>query len=186
MANAILSSAFSIGIAASIDKLIPPVVTTQNTANTQQATNLQNVALAIFNDATKPDAAVKFEEICSSVQAQFPDKTSTAYTSFVQDCTKLRGDPTADAQKKLTSIMASVTSASTSLISNTAAASTPSAKQRAAEDAIKDLTNQVKDMVKQQPLQPTTSVDQGTAIKIYINKDYLFPKDAISTMRVIK
>jgi type IV secretion system protein VirB10 len=184
MANAVLSSAFSIAVAAGVDKLVPPVQSTQSDANTQSANNLQNLAMAIFNDASLSDKA-KREKVCLEVQNSFPDKTSAAYTTFVQACLAA-GTATGGEVEKLSSIMTSVTSASTSLVSQTSQASTPTNKQKAADEAFKSLSSKMEDIVKQQALKPTITVDQGTPVKIFIKKDYLFPKDAVLRARVLR
>lgn len=184
MANAVLSSAFSIVIAAGVDKMVPPVVSTQGAANTQQANNLQSTALAIFNDTVKNEDTRR-AEICTSVQNAFPDKTSTAFTTFASACVNAQTGPGTPADK-LSTVMAAVTVAATGLVSATSEASKPSHKQEAAEAAFKDLSEKMKSIVEQKVLKPTTTVDQGTPVKIYIKKDYLFPKDAISRARVIR
>jgi type IV secretion system protein VirB10 len=184
MANALLSSAFSIAVAAAVDKMVPPVQSTQGAANTQQANNLQSTALAIFNDTSKNEDTRR-AEICTSVQNAFPDKTSSAFTTFSQACitaSTAAGTPA----EKLATIMTAVTGAATGLVSTTAAASTPTHKQQAAEQAFKDLSGKMEDIVQQQALKPTVTVDQGAEIRIYINKDYLFPKDAVSRARVLR
>ena len=41
-------------------------------------------------------------------------------------------------------------------------------------------------MVTQQEFKPTTTIDQGTLVKIYVNRDYKFPKAALKRSRLIK
>lgn len=189
MANAVLSSAFSIAVAAGVDKLVPPVASTQTAANTQQANNLQSSALAIFNsmpaNPSDPQRDTAREQICSTVTNSFPDKTSSAYTTFSQACMNAR-TATGSATDKLNTIMNAVTTAATGLVAGTTQATTPTNKQKAADEAFKDLSEKMKEIVNQQELKPTTTVDQGTPIKIYINKDYLFPRDAVARARFIR
>lgn len=189
MANAILSSAFSIGVAAAVDKLVPPVASTQTAANTQQANNLQSSALSIFNtlpaNPGKEEYDAVREQICLSVTNAFPDKTSAAFATFSQACLNARTG-SASPQDKLNTIMSAVTAAATGIVSSTAEATKPTKKQEAAEQAFKDLSEKMKTIVDQKELKPTTTVDQGTPVKIYIKKDYLFPRDAVARARVIR
>lgn len=185
MANAILTSAFSIAVAAGVDKMVPPVASTQTAANTQQANNLQSLALSIFNDGAAGQEDTTRRKICTEVQNSFPDKTSSAFTTFVQACMNAETS-TGTPVDKLNTIMTSVTSAATGIVSSTAQATTPTNKQKAAEQAFKDLSAKMEEIVQQNELQPTTTVDQGTPIKIYIKKDYLFPKDSVSRARVLR
>lgn len=180
-ANSVLSSAFSIAVAAGIDKIVPPVVPTQGGANATLATNIQTSALAIYNGNSTEDE--KVTQICSSIQGMMPDKTSSVYTSFVQACL---ASMNLQAGQKLSSLMNAVTAASTGLVTSTTIASTPTHKQKAAEDAFKNLTTKMQDIVEQQTFKPTTTIDQGHSIKIFVNKDYLFPKDAVVKSRLLK
>lgn len=185
MANAVLSSAFSIAVAAGVDKLVPPVQSTQSAANVDQANNLQSMALSIFNDATIANPDTKRDKICLEVKNAFPDKTAAAFNTFNQACLTAAtssGTP----QEKLNTIMTAVTSAATSLVSQTSQATTPTNKQKAADEAFKSLSSKMEDIVKQQELKPTITVDQGTPVKIFIKKDYLFPKDAVLRARVLR
>jgi type IV secretion system protein VirB10 len=82
--------------------------------------------------------------------------------------------------------MSSITAAATSLVSSTTAASTPTQRQLASQEAFKDLSADVKGMVAQQNFAPTTTIDQGHPVKIYVSKDYLFPKDAVMKSKVLQ
>lgn len=186
MTNAVLTSAFNIGVAAGLDTIVPPVQTTQSSANSTVANNMQNAALAIFNDQTITDENTKINNICSTTQGMIPDKTSSSYTSLVQACTNAIGSVNAQPGQRLTSVMSSVTSAATSLVTATAAATVPTQKQVASQQAFKDLSTTMKGMMKQQTFTPTTTVDQGHQIKIYVSKDYLFPKDAVIKSKVLQ
>jgi len=186
MTNAVLNSAFSIGIAAGLDKLVPPVASTQGAANANAATNIQNTALAIFNDQTINDENTKINKICSTVQSMINDKTSSSYTGLVQSCTTAIGTTNAQPGQRLTSIMSAVTSAATGLVTSTTAAAVPTQKQTASQQAFKDLSATMQGLMKQQTFTPTTTVDQGHQVKIYVNKDFLFPKDAVIKSKVIQ
>lgn len=183
MANALLSSAFSVAVAAGVDKLIPPVEKTQAAANSALASNIQSTALATFQGADT--SLQKITRICADVQGLMTDKTSSAFAAFVTACTQAQGTVGTD-DARLTTLMSAVTAAATSVIKTSVEAATPTKKQKAAEEAFKSLSETAKNMLPQQNLEPTTTIDQGHPIKIYVNKDYLFPKDAIARTRILQ
>jgi type IV secretion system protein VirB10 len=183
MANVLLSSAFNIAVAAGVDKLIPPVTKTEGAANSTLASNIQATALATFQSAQTDDQ--KIIQICSNVQGLMTDRTSSAFAAFVTACTQAQGVVGTPAAK-LTTLMSAVTTAATSVIKSTVEAATPTKKQKAAEDAFKSLSEAAKGMLPEQDLTPTTTIDQGHPIKIYVNKDYLFPKDAVVKTRILQ
>jgi type IV secretion system protein VirB10 len=181
IANSLLTSAFNIAFANALDKVIAPPQSSQAaTENTAAASQLNNIALAIFNDSTK-NAATKIPLICTQVQSAIPDKTSSAYTSFASVCSGLLiAPPTSNMDQNLTSLMSSVNAAATNLLTTTNTQLTPTQAQNASKQAFTDVTSAIKEMVDQQEFKPTITIDQGTPIKIYVTKDYKFPKAAIS------
>lgn len=184
MANVLMASAFKIGVAAAVDRLIPPVEKTEADANSSLATNVQSTALSTFQNAGLT-AQEKITRICADVQNLMTDKSSAAYTAFVTSCTTAQGFEGA-ADDRLSTLMTAVSTAATSVITATNKAATPTKRQKAAEEAFQDISDTAKEMLPQQVLQPTVTIDQGHPIKIYVNKDYLFPKDAVAKTRVIK
>lgn len=183
MANVLLSSAFNIAVAAGVDKMIPPVQKTEAVANSALASNIQSTALATFQSAQTP--LQKITQICADVDRLMTDKTSSAYASFITACTQAKGTSGA-ADDRLTTLMSAVTAAATGVIKGTVEASSPTKKQKAAEEAFQEISETAKNMLPDQNLTPTTTIDQGHPIKIYVNKDYLFPKDAVVRTRMLK
>ncbi|MCC8398744.1 MAG: hypothetical protein LN569_05640 [Rickettsia endosymbiont of Labidopullus appendiculatus] len=185
LTNAVLSSAFNIGLANALDKVVDPPVNSQAAAaNTAIAVNIQNLAQSINNGPGTED--VKIAQICSSVMNAITDKTSTAYTSMMQACNTARNPVGSQPGQRLIALMTAVTSAAASLLSSTATATTPTQAQEASKQAFTDVSNTMKDMMKQQVFKPTITIDQGTIIKIYVNKDYKFPQAVLRKSRLIK
>jgi type IV secretion system protein VirB10 len=183
--NAVLSSAFNIGLAHALNKVVAPPVNSQTAAaNTAIAVNIQNLAQSINNGPGTED--VKIAQICSSVMNAITDKTSTAYISMMQACNTARNPVGSQPGQRLIALMTAVTSAAASLLSSTADATTPTQAQAASKQAFTDVSNTVKDMIKQQEFRPTITIDQGTVIKIYVNKDYKFPQAVLRKSRLIK
>jgi type IV secretion system protein VirB10 len=193
MANALLTSAFSIGVAAGLDKIVPPVQSTQGGANANLAVNMQNTASSIYNDAiltgkmtTSDGETVVINNLCSTIQGMIPDKTVPAYVTIIQACSTAITTTNAQPTERTKTLVSVITAAATSIASTTAAAAVPTQKQLAAQQAFKDLSGTMQGMVKQQTFTPTTTVDQGHPVKIYVSKDYYFPKDAVIKSKVLQ
>jgi len=187
LSNAILMSAFNIGLANALDKVVsPPAKSQAATQNIQMANTMQSGAIAINNDTNLAPSA-KITQICSTSLSAISDKTSTAFASIASACNNINNSSGATTDTdKLKVILQAVATAASGLLTNTAAAVTPTQAQDASKQAFRDVTSTVKDMVTQHEFKPTITIDQGTLIKIYVNKDYTFPKAAIGKSRLVQ
>jgi type IV secretion system protein VirB10 len=188
-ANAVLKSAFDVALANVLDSITKPPLNSQTAAaQSNTASSLNNIATTINAQPGTDDAtlASKFEQICSGVAAAITDKTSTAFTNINTSCNTLRTQTGTTAQQRLTALMAAVNAASTSLLQTTTTDTQPSQAQTASKQAFTDISDTVKTMIEQNEFKPTVTIDQGTAIKIYVNKDYKFPKAALGKAKVMK
>lgn len=186
-ANSILQSAFNIAFANALDKVVAPPINSQAAAaNSTIATQIQNIAQSnAANTAMTED--VRIVMICTSVLGAITDTTSAAYSSMTQSCTTAQNPATANtAAQRLAALVQAVNSAAASLLTTATTASAPTQAQQASTQAFTDVTNTVKDMIAQQEFKPTTTINQGTAIKIYVNKDYKFPKAVLLKSRLMK
>lgn len=186
IANAVLVSAFNIGVAKGLDKIVPPIINSQAAAaNTAEAANIQNLAQSI-NSGTG-DENFKIAQICTSVMNAITDKTSAAYTMMVQACnTAQQASIGALAGQRLSALLIAVNNAAASLLTTTATANTPTQAQLASKQAFTDITDTMKSMIEEQEFKPTTTINQGTVVRIYVNKDYKFPKNALRKSRLVK
>lgn len=183
LSNSILRSIMNIALARAVDTIVKPPASSEAVANQNvQATNIQNTANATFTQAGLTDQQ-KRAQICANVLAAITDKTSAAFTQINTACMTPTGTNDAD---KLTSLMASITTAANSLLSTTATKAQETKAQGAAKDAFTDISDTVKTLVEEQEFKPTITIDQGTPVKIYVNKDYKFPKAAISKTRRVR
>jgi type IV secretion system protein VirB10 len=186
MANVVLMSAFNIAIANALDKVVaPPLQSSAATANQSVATSLQNILSSISSQTSLGETA-QVNQICAQTQAAITDKTSSAYTSLAQACTQIQTQTGAAAGQRLSSITSSVNSAVASLLTTSASNLTTTQAQDASKQAFTDITDSVKTMIGQNTFKPTITVNQGVLIKIYVNKDYVFPKAALKKSKVIK
>ncbi|WP_395476518.1 TrbI/VirB10 family protein [Rickettsia endosymbiont of Pantilius tunicatus] len=186
-ANSVLQSAFNIGIAKVLDKLVPPPINSQAAAtNSAIATQLLNTAQTISQN-TSLDPNTRIVTICTNVLAAITDKTSTAYTTMTQACTTAQDASSANTpEQRLATLVQAVNTAASSLLTSTSIASNPTQAQQASTQAFTDITNTVQNMITQQQFKPTTTINQGTPIKIYVNKDYKFPVTVLTKSKVVK
>lgn len=177
--NSVLKSAFNVVLAQTIDSLVKPQTNSQAAADqTATATNIRNIATTIFAEPIKSDAQ-KRAEICSSTQSAIQDKTSTAFTTVQNACNTLNTQTGSTDAQKLQSLISTVNSAADSLLVVTNSKVQESKAQDAAKKAYNEIGDSVKKIIETQEFKPTITIDQGTLIKIYVNKDYKFPKAAI-------
>ncbi len=180
--NAVLSSAFNILLASGLDKIVKPVTSTEaSSTQSAAASAAANSANTIFAQSGVT-SAMKFVQICSTVPTSIADKTSSLFTSINTACTTPQGTATDD--QRLASLMSVITTASTTAAQSSTASTTPSQTQDASKQAFTDVSDVVKQMIDQQQFNPTTTIEQGTHIRIYVNKDYKFPAAVIK--KVIK
>lgn len=184
LGNAILLSAFNVILADTIDKIVKPPTSSQAAASqTTAATSALNTATSINAQAGLTDIQ-KFEQICSSVLNGITDKTSSLFTTVNTSCNTLRTQANTTDAAKLSSLLSTITSAATTTAQNSSTSTQPSKAQQASEQAFTDIANVAKELLEKQKFEPTITIDQGTHIKIYVNKDYRFPAGALT--RVIK
>ena len=197
MTNAILTSAFNVGVATGLDKLVPPVTSTATASQAASSvTSIATQAAAIAadpNNETPPNYAVvgtdagagaKITAICN-LKPLITDTTSTTYTQFGTACTTASTALATSPSIALTNLVATITGLGATSAQAAVANATPTQAQQASQQAFKDVTTAAKTAIGQVTFKPTVTVDQGTKIKIYVNKDYVFPKDAINQLRVI-
>ncbi|HJD55916.1 MAG TPA: hypothetical protein LFW21_04700 [Rickettsia endosymbiont of Pyrocoelia pectoralis] len=186
-ANSVLQSAFNIGLARGLDKIVKPPINSQAAAtNSATATQLLNTAQTIAAN-TGMDASTRIVTICTNVLAAITDKTSTAYSTMTQACTTAQDPSSANTpDQRLATLVQAVNTAASSLLTTTSVASNPTQAQQASTQAFTDITNTVQNMITQQQFKPTTTINQGTPIRIYVNKDYKFPKAVLIKSKVMK
>lgn len=187
--NAILKSAFNVVLAKTLDSLVKPQINSQAAANRNlTATNVKNIANGIF---TQPTTAIftdgqKRVQICAAALTAIEDKTSATFTQINTACNNLAADATATDTAKLTSLMSTINASSDGLIVKTNANVEQSKAQESTKQAFTDISDTVKKILEEQEFKPTITIDQGTPIRIYVNKDYKFPKGALGKSRSMK
>lgn len=185
-ANAVLHSAFNIALANALDSIVEPQITSQSAAaQSTQATSIRNLA----NSTTvteESEAAAARESLCLNTLNAITDKTSNAFNLINTACNDLRNQTGATDLEKLTSIKNTINSAADSLLQVTNQSTELTKAQQASEQAFSDLSDKIGELVEEQELKPTITIDQGTRIKIYVNRDYRFPKAAVGRTRMMK
>lgn len=186
--NAVLSSSISILIAAGLDKVVPPPATSTTTA-TQNAlsSSITTAATNAYSSNSSAGAPAQISAICNAVQTLPGVISSPGYASIQSACATAIGVGSSATDATVSTLLSAITSSAGNLSVSAANASTPSQQQKASQDAFKDLTDQVKNMLtKDDSLKPTTTLNQGERIKIYVNRDYNFPPQALNQSRLIQ
>lgn len=183
ISNAILRSAFDITLANALDKVVKPQINSQAAAQRNlDATNIKNIANGIFTQSGINDRD-KRTQICASVLNALTDKTSQTFIQIQATCNNLATDPGSSDDEKLLALMNFINSTSDSLIQNASSNVEETKAQSASKDSFENISDTLKSFVEEQDFKPTITIDQGTVIKIYVNKDYKFPKNAVSKTR---
>lgn len=183
-ANVVLSSTFNIALASALDKIVPPVPS-NNTAATQTAISTA-ISTAIATSSSSADPATQVTAICGSAIAGLASY-STTLASVQTACDTANATVGAQGAAAVSTLITSLNSIAAGSTTAAATASTPSQTQKASAEAFKDISSKVSDaIVKDNNFTPTVTINQGEHIKIYVNKDYIFPIRAISKSRVIQ
>lgn len=184
LTNAVLKSAFDVALASALDKLIKPAITTEGSANlSTQASSIRNIANN--SQVTPPNTAQNvFDSVCANVKNSITDKASITFTTIDGACNSLAQDATLTGQQRLDSIKVQINTAADQLLQTSSAQKEPTKKQIASDQAFTDISDKMKEFVEEQEFKPTITIDQGTRIKVYVNRDYQFPKNAVSKNKV--
>lgn len=183
--NTVLSTAVNVAFAGMLDKLVKPETTGSTSTQTQAvAGNLQQAVQAVYADSTITNPTQKINAMCSAATNAVTDPTNPAYKQVQDACSAARTNSSpADALAVLNSSL--MAAANTSIVS-AATASTPSKQQEATKKGMEDFTKTIENIVKQATPKPTVTIDQGAAVKIFVNRDYKFPRAAVNSSRVIQ
>jgi type IV secretion system protein VirB10 len=179
----VLRSAFNIALASTLDSIVKPVESSQSASTQSAAASAALTSTTSISTQAGLDDNQKFTQICTTVPTAITDKTSTLYTSINTACTTIPvQQASATPAQKLAALVSAITTACTTASQTSTASTTPSQAQTASTQAFKDITDVAKELLEKQKFDPTITIDQGTLIKIYVNKDYKFPKAAIKNV----
>ncbi|KJV55208.1 bacterial conjugation TrbI-like family protein [Orientia chuto str. Dubai] len=178
--HAVLVSAVNIGTAFALDKIVSLQNQVANTNDGVTSALIKNV-MNINNDSTKSDSQ-KIIEICSVSRNLITDKSSTIYSTINQKCLEIETSITSSDKQKLPSLINTIVHLSTSATLSTNSSNT----QKATSSAINDVVNEIKKIIPSQEFNRTVTLNPGQNIKIYVNKDYLFPAKAVSGVKSIQ
>lgn len=178
--HAVLVSAVNIGAAFTLDKVVALQQQMANTTSGLTGTLIKN-AMNINNDSVKSDSQ-KITEICGMSRSLITDKSSSVYTTINKKCMEIETSIIAnvDDKQKLSSLINTIIN-----ISNSTANNSNSNTQKATDTALNDVVNAIKKIIPSQEFNRTITLNQGQNIKIYVNKDYLFPTKAVSGVKVL-
>jgi type IV secretion system protein VirB10 len=190
----IMGTVINVMAAKVTDKLVKPVTDT-NTANSlaAQADAMVTNATAAYAKHTSGSVWTysEVQYICSQAQSGLSDKTTTYYDELTTFCRTIQGTyplctTVAGCDTAALAVVTQTQTIAASMNASSTAASTPSKAQAAAQAGFEDFSNTVKTIIQSQNTTPVVTLNQGTHIKIYVNKDYEFPKSAVMKSKTIK
>lgn len=191
--SSLISSVINISLAQIQDKLVSPGINTVNAAQNQLLSqNLNTLAANISTNTPKPITVnTVIVTTCATALGYFKDTTMSSYTTLNTQCqtfTSAPPDASGHYDTTFSSMIAAIQSASTSVATTNAENSTSNytPTQTAIQDAVKSLGETVKNLMVNKTYKPNVTMNQGELIRVYINKDYIFPKEAINNGSIIK
>ena len=180
------SSALNIGVGAALDNIVPQSLSVQQqNINNAWISNIRSKTFAAFNSQNYTSDQ-KIAEICSIVRSEIVDKTSTFYKNFDNACNSLALNVGIDSDQKLISIMTSVNTTIDQLSQSTVQSAATTKVQEAANQSFNHAQSTIKNMINQSRLIPVITVDSGEKVRIFVNKDYSFPKNITEHFLIIQ
>ena len=196
MTSNLVSSAINIGLAQVQDKLIRPGINTATAANNQLLLQNLNASISASSSVNKTSAPPNpapnsIYQYCAQAAGYFTDKTMIAYTDLNTVCSSV---PTAAADSDgtwsstLTKVIAAIQNAATAVTTNnvTNSSTNLSTTQQAVQEAVKSATDKVKDILTSTKYTPNITMNQGELIRVYVNQDYVFPKQAVDGINILQ
>jgi type IV secretion system protein VirB10 len=186
----VLSSAINIGLAQVLDKIIVPGTNTVDaTKNQLLSQSLSNLSATTASAPNKDQALIN--TTCSQALMLFKDTTMQAYKDLNTQCQTFiakPADPDGTYTSTFTALISALQTASTAVATSnvTQSSSNLTPTQTAVQTAVKDLSGSVKDMLTSKQYTPNVTINQGELIRVYVNKDYLFPRNALGDFNIIQ
>ncbi|NDB82722.1 MAG: TrbI/VirB10 family protein [Alphaproteobacteria bacterium] len=177
----LLSSAVSIIMAGAMDRL-----TKTSSSLVYEAPAIIYAVNTVYNDATIADPATKMTRMCDSAKSAVTNTSSTLYTQITGACAASAGGTVMDLYNKLIQYASAAGATTSSSSSSSGTSSSSTQTQTAITDAMSDFKDTMTKIVEQNEQKPTITLDQGTKIKIYVNKDYTFPVQAIRGTKLLQ
>ncbi|MDX1924644.1 MAG: TrbI/VirB10 family protein [Rickettsiaceae bacterium] len=188
--STVMTSALNIAFAGALDKLTN---TNQNASLTSDGAKVVEAVNNVYNDASITVVYDKMKSMCSAAKNAISNQSSDLYNQVTQTCnTALYSSvtPTSTDMETLHTDLVSegnaAANASSNSSSSSSSSSTSTQTKAATLKAMTDFAKTMDEIAKQNTPQPTITLDQGAKIKIYITKDYQFPKDAVSSSRILQ
>jgi type IV secretion system protein VirB10 len=182
--NSVLTTAVNIAFAGALDHFVKPENKgTQATQGMAVASNLQQAVQAAYGGPTQ--GREKITAMCTAATNAVPDPSNPAFNKIQVACANANAS-TGDVDQTVAALFSSLMSAANTSIAQTVSSSTPTKQQEATKKGMENFSKTMEDIVKQATPKPTITIDQGTAVKIYVSRDYKFPRDAVNSSRVIQ
>ena len=180
--NTIFVSAFNMGVGSVLDSMVSPQ---DANAVSQKGLNDSIEIRAALSDIMKTSktSSEKVTTICSDISSKLLTKEYTSlYTELQSKCTTLDalGLDNVAAADNLNQLNSFINAQALALVqSANVSAKTESNSAKASKDAFTQITGLAKNILSNDQLRPTVTLDQGTCVKIYVKQNYFFPKEIV-------
>ncbi|MDX1916591.1 MAG: TrbI/VirB10 family protein [Rickettsiaceae bacterium] len=176
LGSVVLSSAISITLAGFLDKL-----SQSSSTLVYEGPTVIYAVNTVYNDASITTDAAKITKMCSAALAAITNTGDTLYSQISAACAA----PSTVASTVYNQLIGYASAASTTATSSTSASSSTQTTT-AITNAMTSLSDSLQTILQQNSQTPTVTLDQGSKIKIYVNKDYVFPIKAIHGAKLIE
>ncbi|MDX2049909.1 MAG: TrbI/VirB10 family protein [Rickettsiaceae bacterium] len=183
LANSALSTGLNVAFASMLDELVKPKDTASGSTSSTEYTKLKDSVQAAYDDTNTTDSQ-KLVTMCDAAKNSISDASSTTYSSIQSYCTSIYSYNVSDAQRK--DILYNELIGLTQTSEATNASGEKSKAQLATEQGMQDFSATVKEILVQSTPKPAVTLDQGSHVRIFVDKDYSFPKSAISGSRLLQ
>lgn len=196
MTGAIFNTAFNIGTAHVLDSIVPPTTTTATAENVNLANTIATNAKAKLDEVntkaiSAPASSESFyqlgsQELCNSTILLYGTKFPTLTNNLMVQCNSISNTSITEPEKaKFNTLYNLINTQNLTLISANSGESSSTKAQEAAKTGFEDITKVGSSMIQQGELKPVITLNQGTAIRIFVSQDYFFPKKVLNKKGLI-
>jgi type IV secretion system protein VirB10 len=183
--NSLLTSAISMAVAKGLDAISPPTqTTTTSAASTSSISSLYQTELNLLGPNAAAATVPNVQTACINVQnSTLQIESAAAYQQIMGQC---GNNGSLVTQANYSQVGQLILNTLNAAANGSTFTSTSSNLQTASQNAYTDFGNTLENIAKSDNFNVTVTVPQGTAIKIYINQDFVFPRKAVNGVGIIE
>lgn len=184
--NIVMSTAVNVAFAKLVDKIVPSEREHVKGQSKEDAKNIQSAITSAFS-SSEP-ARDKIGDMCQAARTSARDLNPEIVTKISDTCNEFTGSstPSGTPEERAQSLFSRLISLTNDIVSTGILHNQPSKAQEASKKGVEEFSKIIGDYVEQSNTKPSVTMDQGTVVKIFVNRDYKFPRKAVSRSRTIK